>query len=152
MKILSGGQTGVDRAALDAAIDANLPHGGWCPAGRIAEDGIIPIKYELSETNSSDYAVRTEANIMDSDASLICVWKNAPGKGTKLTQILCRKYKKLHVQLELNHPEFKNILLKWVSENDIKTLNVAGNRESQSPGIHQFAYEKFVSFFSEMRQ
>ena len=70
MKIISGGQTGVDRGALDAAIELEIPHGGWCPQGRTAEDGRISDRYELRETDSPDYPVRTERNVLDSDATL----------------------------------------------------------------------------------
>jgi len=71
MKIISGGQTGVDRGALDAAIGLGIPHGGWCPRGRLAEDGPIPARYVLSETDSPEYWLRTEQNVSDSDATLI---------------------------------------------------------------------------------
>lgn len=68
-RIVSGGQTGADRAGLDAAIHCRLPHGGWCPKGRRAEDGTIPAKYQLRETPSKDYLARTEANVVDPNAS-----------------------------------------------------------------------------------
>jgi hypothetical protein len=70
-KIISGGQTGVDRAALDAAIELGIPHGGHCPRGRRAEDGRIPDRYQLTETDSAQYRVRTERNVLDADATLI---------------------------------------------------------------------------------
>jgi hypothetical protein len=78
IKIVSGGQSGVDQAALDAAIHCGIPHGGWCPKGRKFEYGRIPEQYELKETSSSDYLVRTEANVVDSDATLVLT----PGKAT----------------------------------------------------------------------
>ena len=68
-KIISGGQTGVDRAALDAAIKLTIPHGGWIPQGRLTEDGPLPPEYQLQETRSNRYADRTEKNVMDADAT-----------------------------------------------------------------------------------
>ena len=70
-KIVSGGQTGVDRGALNAAIALGIEHGGWCPAGRVSEDGTIPSRYEMTETDSADYPTRTQQNVIDSDATLI---------------------------------------------------------------------------------
>jgi hypothetical protein len=70
-RIVSGGQAGVDRAALDWAIARGIPHGGWCPAGRIAEDGMIPERYQLRETASPGYRERTRRNVEDSDGTLI---------------------------------------------------------------------------------
>jgi predicted Rossmann-fold nucleotide-binding protein len=70
-RLVSGGQTGVDRAALDVAIACGIPHGGWCPRGRISEAGPIPAHYQLTETDSFKYWVRTERNVIDSDATLI---------------------------------------------------------------------------------
>ena len=73
-RIISGGQTGVDRGALEAAIALGIPHGGWCPLGRSAEDGVIPARYQLQETDSPQYAVRTEWNVRDADGTLILSW------------------------------------------------------------------------------
>ena len=84
MKIISGGQTGVDRGALDAAIALDIPHGGSCPKGRLAEDGRIPDRYLLTETDSREYFVRTERNILDSDATLILCHGHISG-GTEFT-------------------------------------------------------------------
>jgi hypothetical protein len=70
-KIVSGGQTGADRAALDWAIFHDLPHGGWCPKGRKAEDGVIPDQYQLTETSSASYPQRTQWNVRDSDGTVI---------------------------------------------------------------------------------
>ena len=84
-RIVSGGQTGVDRAALDVAIAIGIEHGGWCPAGRLAEDGVVPPQYDLRETDSNEYPVRTELNVADSDATLILYEGKLKG-GTLLTQ------------------------------------------------------------------
>jgi hypothetical protein len=90
-KIVSGGQTGVDRGALDAAIAAGLDHGGWCPTGRKAEDGTIPEKYQLSETSSSSYAGRTALNVRDSGGTLV-LSKGLIRGGTRLTIELASRY------------------------------------------------------------
>src|SRR5688572_16678238 len=93
MKIISGGQTGVDRAALDVALELGLPCGGWCPKGRKAEDGVIDPKYPLQETSTDDYPQRTEKNVQDSDATLILT-RGKPDGGTALTRSLAREHKK----------------------------------------------------------
>ncbi|MEM8679348.1 MAG: putative molybdenum carrier protein, partial [Planctomycetota bacterium] len=92
-KVVSGGQTGVDRGALDAAIYLGLPHGGWCPRGRLAEDGVIPARYELQETTAPQYAVRTEKNVIDSDATLILHSGPLSG-GTKYTRAMAEKHQR----------------------------------------------------------
>ncbi len=134
MKIISGGQTGVDRAALDAAIDLNIPHGGWCPRGRLAEDGPIPPRYQLRETESPQYHVRTEQNVLDGDATLI-LCHGSPSGGTGLTLRLARRHGKPHLLVDLDAPITPEEAADWLAANGIKTLNVAGPRESQSPGI-----------------
>jgi len=83
-KIVSGGQTGADRGGLDAAIYCHIPHGGWCPKGRLAEDTLIPARYQLTETSSKDYLRRTEQNVVDSDCTLVFTY-GAPSRGTKRT-------------------------------------------------------------------
>ncbi len=136
--IISGGQTGVDRAALDAAISNNIPHGGKCPKGRLAEDGPIDTIYNLVETDSADPAVRTVFNIKNSDATLIVV-PSLPLKitdGTVLTIDTVKNLNKKHLIIDLSS-EFKpGDIVKWVIENDVTILNVAGPRESSSLGIY----------------
>lgn len=96
-KIVSGGQTGVDRAALDAGLTSGIAVGGWCPAGRRAEDGMIPERYPLLELDSPEYAARTEKNVVDSDATLVLNF-GVLADGTALTVQLARKHRKpLHV-------------------------------------------------------
>lgn len=141
-KIVSGGQTGVDRGGLDAAFDLGLIHGGWCPAGRRSERGRIPLKYQLFETNERNYVVRTERNVVDSDGTLI-LFRDQLSGGTELTHRLTLKHQKPHLCLDLkrvssNQDEFDEVrqrLFEWLSQNQIVTLNVAGPRESTSPGI-----------------
>jgi len=133
-KIVSGGQTGVDRGALDAAIALGIPHGGWCPRGRLAEDGRIPDRYELSETDSPKYAARTERNVLDSDATLI-LCRGRPTGGTELTLHLARQHGKPHLLVDLDDPPKLAEVRRWLEDEQVALLNVAGPRESQSPGI-----------------
>ena len=142
-KIVSGGQTGVDRAALDLALKYNIDHGGWCPKGRLAEDGTISIKYSLQETDSSDYSQRTKQNIIDSDATLILVPKLPLPEnitdGTILTINFCKEVNKLHLIVALSSNKFEDIRF-WIKKNNINILNVAGPRSSQSEDIYELAY------------
>ena len=101
MKIISGGQTGVDRGALDAAMELGIPHGGWCPRGRTAEDGRIPDRYQLRETDSPDYSFRTEQNVLDSDATLI-LYRGRIAGGTELTLRLARQHGRPHLVVDLD--------------------------------------------------
>jgi uncharacterized phage-like protein YoqJ len=135
LKICSGGQTGVDRAALDAAISLNIEHGGWCPKGRKAEDGTINSSYSLTETDSSDYLDRTRFNVRDSDATLILYTGLLEG-GTKYTYEYANKVEKPVLLIDFNtKPDLKNII-DWIVENNISVLNIAGPRESKNPGIY----------------
>jgi hypothetical protein len=148
-KIVSGGQTGVDRGALDAAMALGIPHGGWCPKGRLAEDGSIPADYQLTETDSPVYAVRTERNVLDSDATLI-LCRGRPSGGTDLTLRLARRHGKPHLVVDLNEPALAKVRL-WLAKNKPATLNVAGPRESQAPGIAAQATDLLVRLFSPPR-
>jgi hypothetical protein len=135
--IISGGQTGADRGALDAAIELGITHGGVCPKGRAAEDGVIPAKYQLKESNSKDAPDRTEANVRSGDGTLICTFGRLTG-GSKLTAEFARKYNKPFLHLDLN-AEATDYAVKcvreWLADQDIKVLNVAGGRESESAGL-----------------
>ena len=141
-KIVSGGQTGVDRGALDAAITLGIPHGGWCPRGRLAEDGTIGDRYRLAETETSDYAQRTEKNVLDSDATLI-LCHGRPRGGTDLTRSLARKHGKPCLVVDLDEPPPPDDIRRWIGTHHVWVLNVAGPRESQSPGVSARA-EAFV--------
>lgn len=137
-KIVSGGQTGVDRAALDIALALGIPCGGWCPRGRVAEDGAIPARYPLQETGSHDYAERTRRNVIDSDGTLILAIGALQG-GTLLTAQLAEKSGKPCLVVDLASPPEPGKVDSWIRENQISVLNVAGPRESQHPGIHALA-------------
>ena len=141
-RIISGGQTGDDRAALDAAINVGLPHGGWIPKNRLTEDGPLPEKYTLKEMPSSSYIKQTEQNVIDSDGTLILSHGKLKG-GSLLTQEFAENQKIpcLHIDLskELIYGAAVNIV-DWVQEHGIKVLNLAGPLASEDPNI----YEKVV--------
>jgi len=133
-KIVSGGQAGVDRGALDAALRLQFNCGGWCPQGRRAEDGPIDARYPLRESASSGYEQRTEQNVIDSDATLIVTGGRLEG-GTRLTLELAQKHDKLCMVIDLRAPLKLDQVINWVTALDISTLNIAGQRESKYPGI-----------------
>jgi len=134
-KIISGGQTGVDRAALDAAIQHDIPHGGWCPRGRRAEDGVIDAGYQLEETASHDYSQRTEFNVRNSDGTLILNLNSLDG-GTAFTSRIAEAIPKPCLILNLGRPVDTAAVISWLGANNIQVLNVAGPRESKNPGIY----------------
>jgi hypothetical protein len=135
MKIISGGQTGVDRGALDAALEAGIDCGGTCPAGRKAEDGIIPTIYPLTELDSTVYSDRTRQNVIDSDATLIIHFGQLEG-GTAFTQRCCVKEKKPYLLLDASGDDqsvLVQLILDFINQNNIQVLNVAGPRVSKIP-------------------
>jgi hypothetical protein len=136
-KIVSGGQTGADRAALDWAIDNDIPHGGWCPAGRLAEDGVIDSKYNLRETSKADYLQRTEWNVRDSDATVIFSIKADLMGGSLATQKLADKHLKasLHLTSLQSPAENATQLRGFIRKHEIKVLNIAGPRASGEPEL-----------------
>ena len=149
-KIISGGQTGADRAALDFAIARGIPHGGWCPRGRLAEDGTIPDRYQLSETPDSDYAQRTEWNVRASDGTVICSIAPTLTGGSKATAELAQRYQKpcLHLSRERDAESAAGKLRDFLRRHEIKTLNVAGPRQSQDPGVADFARDTLEQWHS----
>jgi hypothetical protein len=147
LRIVSGGQTGVDRAALDVAIELGLPHGGWCPRGRRAEDGQIADRYDLRETDSAQYHVRTEQNVIDSDATLILT-RGEPVGGTALTIRMAQKHGRPLMVVDLAAQTTPAEVRQWIESGGISVLNIAGSRESQQPGIALQAAEFLRSVFS----
>jgi hypothetical protein len=146
IRVVSGGQTGVDRAALDAATTLGLPIGGWCPHGRRAEDGPIPDRYALHETPSADYAERTEWNVRDSDATLI-LHRGPMTGGTRLTAELARRLGKPLLARDLAESIDVPAIVNWLIANHVRVLNCAGPRESGAPGIGEESQRIFVEVF-----
>lgn len=147
-KIISGGQTGVDRAALDVALELGIPCGGWCPKGRKAEDGPINTKYPLQETSSPNYPHRTEKNVREAEGTLILT-KGPVSGDTSLTVQLAIEYNKPHLLIDLDAKIDPPTVRDWGEKNKIKTLNVAGPRESKVPGIYDRAVQFIKSLLSE---
>jgi hypothetical protein len=144
-KIISGGQTGADRGALDFAICHGIPHGGFCPAGRRSEDGPIPEKYRLVETSSSGYVDRTNKNVESADATLIIM--THPSPGCQLTISACRRLKKPYLLHSMSAMDSMT-LVDWLEKVKPSTLNVAGHRESQRPGIGDYTYNLLGTLLS----
>ncbi len=134
VRIVSGGQTGVDRAALDVALALRLPCGGWCPRGRRAEDGAIPARYPLRETVSSGYPERTRRNVEDTDGTLILA-RGTPRGGTALTLRLARAAGRPVLVVDLSADPDAGAARRWLDAQRIRSLNVAGPRESDNAGV-----------------
>jgi hypothetical protein len=145
-RIVSGGQTGVDRGALEAAIALGIAHGGWCPRGRLAEDGSIPSRYELVENDSSNYKVRTAQNVEDSDATLILHQRPISG-GTLLTKRVAARLRKPYTIVEIDDQNIDSIR-NWLQETRPLVLNIAGPRESLEPGIETRSAEFLIRVLS----
>ena len=148
-KIVSGGQTGADRAALDFALEWNISHGGWIPKGRLAEDGRLPEKYRLKEMNTTDYARRTEQNVVDSDATLIFSHGKLTG-GSLLTRKMALKHGRplLHMDLlQTNSFSAAQGIHAWIKEQRIGVLNVAGPRQSQDKRIYRATFDILEAAF-----
>lgn len=142
-QIVSGAQTGVDRAALDAAMSAGLAVGGWCPKGRKAEDGPIPEIYPLKETRSATYRTRTRWNVRDADATLI-LCRNEPSGGTLLTVGFCEQLgRPCHIQrLDTLNPQPAALatVTAWLRDHHVAILNVAGPRERKAAPVYERAH------------
>ena len=143
-RIVSGGQTGVDQGALLAAIDLQIEHGGWCPKGRICEDGQISLRFQLKECHSSKYSIRTEQNVIDSDGTLI-LYRNRLSAGSALTRRMAIKQRRplemVDFSIGYDFAQVRN----WLIANEVKSLYIAGPRECSEPGIcqqvHGFLHE-----------
>ncbi len=139
-KILSGGQTGADRAALDWAIENGIAHGGWIPKGRKTEDGQAHPRYDLVETPSDDYSQRTEWNVRDSDATAVFSIRKKLRGGSLLTTELANRYNKplIHLFEEDERVNQAQVLRSFIDKFNVSILNVAGPRESDEPGVYRF--------------
>ena len=137
-KIISGGQTGADQGALDAAIDGGISHGGWIPKGRMTEDGPLPAEYHLQEMPTASYPKRTERNVLDSDGTAIISRGKLSG-GSAYTRKMAVKHERpwLHINM-VETPAFQasSVITEWIEKNDIQALNVAGPRASKDPTIY----------------
>jgi len=140
-RIVSGGQTGADRAALDWAIKHGIQHGGWCPAGRLAEDGPIDSRYPLKETPSRSYVQRTEWNVRDSDGTVVFSIAPVLTGGSKKTIFLAHLHGKPVLRVSRGPAQAQQALLSFIHENRIKVLNVAGPRASKEPQVAAFVIE-----------
>jgi hypothetical protein len=155
LRIFSGGQSGVDRAALDVALGLGLPCGGWCPAGRRAEDGTIPEHYPLRESPSSGYEQRTEWNILDSDATLVLNRGELAGGTLYTVRIAERVGRPLRmvnldeVSEEAYAAAVRQEILAWLAEHRVVILNVAGPRESKSPGVYRMGRDLLEGLLRE---
>ncbi|MCH9048948.1 MAG: hypothetical protein E2O62_00635 [Gammaproteobacteria bacterium] len=142
MKIISGGQTGVDRGALDAALESGISVGGWCPQGREAEDGPIAEKYPLQELPDSGYKERTLKNVQDSDATVIIYFESISG-GTEKTLLYCLNEKKPYLLIDgsgITQEIASKRIRHFIDKNQISLLNVAGPRASTE--IRGYEYTK----------
>jgi Circularly permutated YpsA SLOG family len=140
-KIISGGQTGVDRGALDAALAADFPCGGWCPADRSAEDGLIPERYPMSMFTEGGYRLRTLKNVQLSDGTAIFFSQSLSG-GTKLARDMCIREKKPFIVLDATQISVERAVkavVRFIGENELQTMNVAGPRASGWPAGYEFA-------------
>jgi hypothetical protein len=135
-KIVSGGQTGADQAALDWTIAQGVAHGGWCPKGRKSEDGPIDARYNLTETPVANYLQRTEWNVRDSDATVIFTLSENLDGGSKRTAEFAKQLGKrwIHMRPRVD----AKYLARFLAARQVTTLNVAGERESSAPGIAAF--------------
>ena len=137
LKVISGGQTGVDRAALDVAMSLGLEVGGWCPRGRTADDGKVPAQYPLTETRAEELHVRTQRNVETSSATLVLT-RGAPTGGTRFTVEVASSMRRPLLIVDLQHGGTEDPISRvthWLERVRPRVLNVAGPRESGAPGI-----------------
>ena len=172
LKIISGGQTGVDRGGLDAALEAGIDHGGFCPLGRRAEDGLIPARYALTEASTDAYPARTAMNVRQGHGTLLLVHGTAGlshSVGTKLTLKMCRQQKKPWYAADPRRHDHVPRVVSWIDElrrdvevpqgwlvglerEEVLIINIAGPRESKVPGIHDETVVFLRMVLDELRE
>jgi len=138
----------VDRAGLDAAMQAGITVGGYCPRGRLAEDGTIPEQYPLIEMSTGGSPARTEKNVKESDGTLILNVGSLSG-GTRFTRDCARKHAKPYLVVQLDRDTTTAAIRQWAKDNHIRVLNIAGPRESKQPGLHERAFAFLCRLFLE---
>ncbi len=145
--IVSGGQTGVDRAALDVALSLGISCRGWCPNGRTAEDGAIPVIYPLVETPLRDPSQRTGHNVRDSDATLILSGPRVDSPGTALTAKIAQRYGKPILVVDPEVRSASSLVRGWLRDHSVEVLNVAGPRESEKAGVYESSCRFLIRTF-----
>lgn len=152
-RVISGGQTGVDQGALDAAIDGGVDHGGSVPVGRKTEAGRLPERYRMEELSTGNYPDRTAKNVRDADGTLIISHGSLTG-GSSLTRQFAERYGRPCLHLDLDQQEFDNAVdrvVHWLEKHLIQTLNVAGPRASSDPHIHELTYRLVSSVIERLK-
>jgi hypothetical protein len=150
MRIISGGQTGVDRAALDAALKHKIECGGWCPSGRIDEFGEIPAHYPLKEMTDGSFAVRTRQNVKDSDGTAL-IYSGELRGGTAYTLENCEELSRPHLLIDarkISTEKAAQLINDFVRKKKIETLNVAGPRQSEWPDGYNYVFRALDIFLS----
>ncbi|MBI5385952.1 MAG: putative molybdenum carrier protein [Verrucomicrobia bacterium] len=148
LQIISGGQTGADIHALDWAISKGLRHGGWCPRGRLAEDGPIPSRYELRETTTADYLQRTQQNVQDSDGTVIFTVARKLQGGTLATAQFALESGKPCLHIHAKSTRAAQSLAHFIHKHSIRRLNVAGSRASKEPGVGTLVHSTLEQAFN----
>ena len=154
LKLISGGQTGADRAALDAALKFDIPYGGWLPKGRLAEDGPLDAKYNLKEMPTESYPARTEQNVIDSDGTVIFSY-GKPAGGADYTREMALKHGKQLLGIDLNQTtslDAASLIVSWIQLRRIKILNIAGPRASEDAGIYNAVLRILVMVIQMQQQ
>jgi Circularly permutated YpsA SLOG family len=150
-KIVSGGQTGADRAGPDFAIEARIPHGGWCPKGRMAEDGPIPSQYGLEEMPTAEYPPRTRKNVQDCDGTVIFTIGAKLAGGSKKTADFAIQYGKRFLHLsaaDTTVAQGASKLRAFLADHGIHVVNVAGSRASKEPTVYGVTMEVLRECFA----
>jgi predicted Rossmann-fold nucleotide-binding protein len=152
VKIISGGQTGVDRAALDVALKYGIDSSGWCPTGRLDEFGRIPDRYPLKELENGGFTERTLRNVKDSDGTLI-IYPGKLGGGTEQTVHFCVEQRRPHELIDASNTSTEKaaqLIADFVRENKIDVLNVAGPRQSEWPEGYDYVYRALNNFLDAL--